>query len=74
MPDDDQVMQTPSHRIEKDTFGDIPVPAERLWGAQTERSLHHFAISHEKMDPELIKALVIIKKSRGPCEWRVKVA
>ena len=36
-------------RIEKDTFGPIEVPAERLWGAQTQRSLEHFRISGERM-------------------------
>jgi fumarate hydratase class II len=50
-------------RIEKDTFGDIAVAAERLWGAQTERSLHHFDISTEKMPPELIRALAWVKRS-----------
>src|SRR3982751_589725 len=51
------------HRIEKDTFGDIAVAADRLWGAQTERSLHHFDISTEKMPPELIRALAWGKRS-----------
>jgi fumarate hydratase class II len=51
------------HRIEKDTFGEIAVPADRLWGAQTERSLHHFAISTEKMPLELIRALAWVKRS-----------
>jgi len=50
-------------RIEKDTFGDIAVGADRLWGAQTERSLHHFDISTEKMPPELIRALAWVKRS-----------
>src|SRR5258708_34271190 len=50
-------------RIEKDTFGPIEVPAEHLWGAQTQRSLHHFHISTEKMAPALLKALVIAKKA-----------
>jgi fumarate hydratase, class II len=50
-------------RIEKDTFGDIAVPGDRLWGAQTERSLHHFDISTEKMAPELIRALALVKRS-----------
>src|SRR6185295_15047946 len=50
-------------RIEKDTFGDIAVAADRLWGAQTERSLHHFDISTEKMPPELIRALAWVKRS-----------
>ncbi|MEO8523833.1 MAG: class II fumarate hydratase [Caldimonas sp.] len=50
-------------RIEKDSFGDIAVPGDRLWGAQTERSLHHFDISTEKMPPELIRALALVKRS-----------
>jgi fumarate hydratase, class II len=50
-------------RIEKDSFGDIAVPGDRLWGAQTERSLHHFDISTEKMPPELIGALALVKRS-----------
>ncbi len=50
-------------RIEKDTFGDIAVPADRLWGAQTERSLRHFDISTEKMPVELIRALASVKRA-----------
>ena len=50
-------------RIEKDSFGEIGVPADRLWGAQTERSLHHFDISTEKMAPELVRALALVKRS-----------
>jgi fumarate hydratase class II len=50
-------------RTERDTFGPIEVPADRLWGAQTERSLHHFKISTEKMPPELIRALASVKKA-----------
>ena len=52
-----------AHRIEKDSFGEIAVPADRLWGAQTERSLHHFDISTEKMPGELIRALALVKRS-----------
>ena len=48
-------------RIESDTMGTIEVPADHYWGAQTERSLHHFAISHETMPPALIKAFGILK-------------
>jgi fumarate hydratase class II len=48
-------------RIESDTMGTIEVPAGHYWGAQTERSLHHFAISHETMPPALIKAFGILK-------------
>src|SRR6516164_6204531 len=53
----------PEQRIEKDTFGDIAVAADRLWGAQTERSLHHFDISTEKMPPERIRTLAWVKRS-----------
>jgi fumarate hydratase class II len=53
----------PDYRTEKDSFGEIAVPAARLWGAQTERSLHHFDISTEKMPPELIRALALVKRS-----------
>jgi fumarate hydratase class II len=50
-------------RIERDTFGPIEVPAERLWGAQTQRSLHHFHISTEHMPEELIVALAMVKRA-----------
>jgi fumarate hydratase class II len=50
-------------RIERDTFGEIEVPATRLWGAQTERSLRHFRISDERMPPELIRALALVKRA-----------
>ena len=51
------------HRIEKDSFGPIDVPADKLWGAQTQRSLHHFHISTERMAPELIAALAQVKRA-----------
>jgi fumarate hydratase class II len=52
-----------STRLEKDSFGPIEVASERLWGAQTERSLLHFRISSEKMPPELIAALAEVKRA-----------
>src|SRR5712671_103579 len=51
------------HRIERDTFGEICVPADRLWGAQTQRSLENFRISGERMPPELIHALARVKRA-----------
>ena len=51
------------HRFERDTFGEIAVADTALWGAQTQRSLHHFAISTERMAPELIRALALVKRS-----------
>jgi fumarate hydratase class II len=50
-------------RMEKDTFGPIEVPEERLWGAQTQRSLEHFRISSERMPAEIIQALAWIKRA-----------
>jgi len=50
-------------RIENDTFGPIAVPANRLWGAQTQRSLQNFDISGERQPREIIRALVQIKRS-----------
>jgi fumarate hydratase, class II len=50
-------------RTERDTFGPIDVPAERLWGAQTQRSLQNFAISGERQPREMIRALVQVKRS-----------
>jgi len=50
-------------RIEMDTFGPIEVPADRYWGAQTQRSLRHFKISGETMPPALIHALALVKKA-----------
>ncbi|MFA9439180.1 class II fumarate hydratase [Uliginosibacterium sp. sgz301328] len=50
-------------RKERDTFGEIEVPAVSLWGAQTQRSLEHFDISTEKMPPRLIRAMVEIKRA-----------
>ncbi len=50
-------------RSEKDSMGAIEVPADKLWGAQTQRSLEHFNISSEKMPPELIAALALTKRA-----------
>jgi fumarate hydratase class II len=50
-------------RTEKDTFGPIAVPAERLWGAQTERSLRFFRISTERMPLEVVYALAMVKRA-----------
>ncbi len=52
-----------SIRIERDTFGPIEVPADKLWGAQTQRSLQNFDISGELQPREIIKALAQVKRS-----------
>jgi fumarate hydratase, class II len=50
-------------RTERDSFGPIEVPAARLWGAQTQRALEHFAVSVERMPPELVQAVVRVKRA-----------
>ncbi|MGE2347110.1 class II fumarate hydratase [Enterobacter asburiae] len=50
-------------RHEKDSLGAIDVPADKLWGAQTQRSLEHFRISTEKMPVSLIQALALTKRA-----------
>jgi fumarate hydratase class II len=50
-------------RIERDSMGTIDVPVDRYWGAQTQRSLHHFAIGRDVMPREMIRALGTLKKA-----------
>src|SRR5882672_9540286 len=50
-------------RIESDSMGQIEVPANVYWGAQTQRSLLHFNIGRDTMPPELIRAFGILKKA-----------
>ncbi|CAN5708103.1 class II fumarate hydratase [soil metagenome] len=50
-------------RSERDTFGPIDVPADRLWGAQTQRSLQNFDISGEQQPREIIRALAQVKRA-----------
>ena len=59
-------------RVEKDSFGPIEVPADRLWGAQTQRSLKFFKVSTETMPTGLLTALVQIK--RAAAQANVEVA
>lgn len=57
-------------RIEKDTLGEVKVPADKFWGAQTERSKQNFPIGNEKMPQEIIRAFAILKQStaKANCE------
>lgn len=51
------------YRIEHDTMGEVKVPADRYWGAQTERSFENFKIGTERMPVEIIRAFAILKKA-----------
>jgi len=52
-----------THRLESDSMGEISVPHEAHWGAQTARSLIHFDIGEDILPPEMIKALGVLKKA-----------
>ena len=51
------------YRIERDSMGEVRVPADRLWGAQTQRSLENFRIGTERMPREVHEALLLIKRA-----------
>ncbi len=51
------------YRIEKDTMGEMNVPAEKYWGAQTQRSIHNFEIGNEKMPLEIVYGFANLKKA-----------
>lgn len=52
-----------NYRTEHDTLGEIQVPADHMWGAQTQRSLENFKIGKDRMPSEIIRAFAILKKS-----------
>jgi len=53
----------PKNRIEKDTLGEVEVPSDAYYGAQTQRAKENFNVNGIKFQPEFIKAQAIIKKS-----------
>jgi len=58
-------------RIEKDSMGEIKVPSDKYWGAQTQRSIENFHIGSEKIPIEVIKALVMIKKAAATVNFKL---
>ena len=61
-----------NYRIEHDSMGEMKVPAERLWGAQTQRSLENFPIGWEKMPGEIIRAFALLKKAAAQANRELK--
>ncbi|WNQ12402.1 class II fumarate hydratase [Paenibacillus aurantius] len=59
------------YRMEKDTLGEIRVPADKLWGAQTQRSLENFKIGTEKMPLEVIRAFAVLKKAAAQANLKL---
>lgn len=60
-------------RIERDSMGEIKVPAHSLWGAQTQRSLENFKIGSEKMPFEIIKAMATLKKAAAQSNFELEL-
>ncbi|MDQ0255196.1 fumarate hydratase class II [Evansella vedderi] len=58
-------------RIEKDTLGEVEVPADKWWGAQTQRSLENFKIGTEKMPSEVVEAFTILKEACAAANLRL---
>jgi len=61
------------YRIEKDSIGEVKVPADKYWGAQTQRSLENFKIGSQKMPIEIIKAFGVLKKCAAQTNFELGV-
>src|SRR5258705_973217 len=57
-------------RVEADSLGEVKVPAKRLWGAQTQRSLHHFSIGDDRMPLQLYHAYGYVKKAAAIANYK----
>ena len=57
-------------RVENDSLGEVKVPIDRLWGAQTQRSLEHFCIGDDLIPREMIPAYAIEKKASALVNYR----
>ena len=60
-------------RIEKDSIGEVKVPAGQYWGAQTQRSLQNFKIGNQRMPIEIIRAFGVLKKCAAQTNFELGV-
>ena len=60
------------YRVERDSMGPMQVPADRYWGAQTQRSLQNFRIGRDRMPPEIIHAFGLLKKAAAIANARIQ--
>jgi len=58
-------------RVERDNLGEVNVPSDKLWGAQTQRSLEHFSIGNDLMPGEMIESYAIIKKASASVNFKL---
>ena len=59
------------YRIERDTMGEVKVPMDKYWGAQTQRSLDNFKIGYEKMPVKIIMSFAILKKAAAAANYKL---
>jgi fumarate hydratase class II len=59
----------PEYRTETDSLGEVQVPADKLWGAQTQRSLEHFSIGQDLIPREMITVYAILKKAAANANY-----
>lgn len=67
----EEIFENKKYRIEHDTMGEVYVPSDRYWGAQTQRSLENFRIGGEKMPEEIIKSFGVLKKAAAAANYRL---
>src|SRR5580658_4857799 len=65
------IMSSASFRIERDSMGELKVPADALWGAQTQRAVENFPISGLRLPRGFIRALALIKQSAAAANARL---
>ncbi len=61
----------PGTRVERDSLGEVQVPADALWGAQTQRAVENFPISGRPVDPALVRALALVKAAAARTNARL---
>ncbi len=61
-----------SYRVERDSLGDVEVSNDKYWGAQTQRSIRYFSIGRNRMPPEVIQAIILIKKAAAKANCDLK--
>ncbi|PYZ94602.1 fumarate hydratase, class II [Salipaludibacillus keqinensis] len=60
-----------SYRVERDTLGEVKVPSDKWWGAQTQRSLENFKIGKEQMPKEVVEAFTVLKEATAAANLRL---
>ena len=60
-------------RVERDSMGELQVPADALWGAQTQRAVQNFPISGHRLPPAFVRALALVKQAAARANTRLEL-